>query len=164
MSQHITPEQALKIVRKCVQDACRKEGTYDAITVPHAALLPIFQAASAALAQPASAPNACDLIDASSYASSLGFLSGTSNWAAAMQRHLAGVLQPVSETAAVSGWMTIESAPKAGEEIVLAHPDGSMCIGWWKVRGGNIGWTDGDTYAMSWPTHWQQKPSSPTRE
>jgi hypothetical protein len=56
MTQHITPEQALKIVRKCVQDACRKEGTYDAITVPHAALLPIFQAASAALAQPASEP------------------------------------------------------------------------------------------------------------
>jgi hypothetical protein len=48
----------------------------------------------AALAQPVSAPDAFDLINASSYASSLGFLSGTSNWAAAMQRHLAEVAPP----------------------------------------------------------------------
>jgi hypothetical protein len=61
----------------------------------------------------------------------------------------------------VSGWLPIESAPKDGVEIILAHPDGSMCIGWWKARGGSIGWTDGDTYAMSWPTHWQPKPPSP---
>ena len=65
-------------------------------------------------------------------------------------------------------WRPIETAPKDGSEILLAHPDGSMVVGWWredrtrgKVCGWSDGWSDGDDFAMTWPTHWRPKPAAP---
>ena len=65
-------------------------------------------------------------------------------------------------------WRPIETAPKDGSEILLAHPDGSMVVGWWredrtrgKVCGWSDGWSDGDDFAMTWPTHWMPLPAAP---
>jgi hypothetical protein len=69
-----------------------------------------------------------------------------------------------SEPSAVSGWKPIKSAPKDGTEILLGHPDGSLCVGWWKPMGRSTGWTDGDTFNMSWPLYWQPRPTAPTGE
>lgn len=58
-------------------------------------------------------------------------------------------------------WQPIESAPKDGSEILLANPDGSCAVGWFKFRGHTTGWTDGDTFNMTWPTHWLPLPTPP---
>ena len=58
-------------------------------------------------------------------------------------------------------WRPIESAPKDGTEILLANPDGSCAVGWFKFKGHTTGWTDGDTYNMTWPTHWMPLPAAP---
>jgi hypothetical protein len=59
------------------------------------------------------------------------------------------------------GWQPIESAPKDGSEILLANPDGSCAVGWFKFKGHTTGWTDGDTFNMTWPTHWMPLPAAP---
>ncbi len=58
-------------------------------------------------------------------------------------------------------WQPIESAPKDGSEILLANPDGSCAVGWFKFKGHSTGWTDGDTFNMTWPTHWMKLPTPP---
>ena len=61
-------------------------------------------------------------------------------------------------------WRPIETAPKDGSEILLAHPDGSMVVGWWRedrTRGKVCGWSDGDDFAMTWPSHWMPIPAAP---
>jgi hypothetical protein len=61
-------------------------------------------------------------------------------------------------------WRPIETAPKDGSEILLAHPDGSMVVGWWCENGlhGRVsGWSDGDDFAMTWPSHWMPIPAAP---
>lgn len=67
---------------------------------------------------------------------------------------------PITE----SGWRPIETAPKDGSEILLGHPDGSMAVGWWREarsHGRVAGWSDGDDFAMTWPSHWKPKPAAP---
>ena len=61
-------------------------------------------------------------------------------------------------------WRPIETAPKDGSDILLAHPDGSMVVGWWRENGlhGRVsGWSDGDNFAMTWPSHWMPIPAAP---
>ena len=61
-------------------------------------------------------------------------------------------------------WRPIETAPKDGSEILLAHPDGSMVVGWWRengLHGRASGWSDGDDFAMEWPSHWMPLPAAP---
>lgn len=101
MTQHITQEQVdtkEKMAVGAFLSAMHDQGL-DGAEVRKAMLELLGLALPASAPAAVSGPNASDLIAASSYASSLGFMSGTSNWAAAMQRHLAGVAP-----AAVSGW------------------------------------------------------------
>jgi len=77
----------------------------------------------------------------------------------ATQESLREHMQMVKQ--AEPAWQPIESAPKDGSEILLGHKDGSLAIGWWRARNPNQGWTDGDSYAMGWPTHWQPAPTPP---
>ena len=61
-------------------------------------------------------------------------------------------------------WRPIETAPKDESEILLGHPDGSMVVGWWRENGlhGRVsGWSDGDDFAMTWPSHWMPLPAAP---
>ena len=61
-------------------------------------------------------------------------------------------------------WRPIETAPKDESEILLAHPDGSMVVGWWRqdrTRGRVSGWSDGDDFYMTWPSHWMPLPAAP---
>jgi hypothetical protein len=40
---------------------------------------------------------------------------------------------------------------------VADFPDGSMVVGWWRENGlhGRVsGWSDGDDFYMTWPSHW----------
>jgi hypothetical protein len=69
--------------------------------------------------------------------------------------------EPTGKQSLQVQWQPIESAPKDGREILLANPDGSCAVGWFKFRGHTTGWTDGDTFNMTWPTHWMELPTPP---
>lgn len=56
-------------------------------------------------------------------------------------------------------WQPIETAPK-DEDILLAHPDGSMMIG--RRNRAGTAWDDGDFRDHeNWPTHWMPLPAPP---
>lgn len=69
--------------------------------------------------------------------------------------------EPAIKESLAAQWQPIESAPKDGRAILLANPDGSCAVGWFKFRGHTTGWTDGDTFNMTWPTHWMKLPTPP---
>ena len=59
-------------------------------------------------------------------------------------------------------WLPIESAPKDGTEVITGHPDGSIdVLRWLEVKTNRRGWTDGEYFALSWPTHWMPLPVPP---
>ena len=63
---------------------------------------------------------------------------------------------------AEQGWQPIETAPKDGTDVIAGHPDGSIdVLSWLEVKNNRQGWTDGEYFALSWPTHWMPLPAAP---
>lgn len=57
-------------------------------------------------------------------------------------------------------WQPIETAPRDGENVLLADESGSMIVGFWNNR--TNAWDDGDYRSfMTWPTHWMPMPKPP---
>lgn len=71
---------------------------------------------------------------------------------------------------AADEWMPIETAPKDGTVVLIAHTD-AVFAGWWErvisTVTGDAGWVDGVTDShgnllVYNPTHWRPIPTAPT--
>ena len=73
------------------------------------------------------------------------------------QSPIAGRLKLIAEA---NRWQPIETAPKDGTVVLLAHPKGRIADGCHHPRYGAWSWP----YVMSEPTHWAPLPAAPKQE